>query len=96
MHRAAGRLAPLLPRARVFPGASWRDLRSPDRSIRLALSAALHSLPSDVSEALAARGSKMIETDLSSTEFRNRVRPADDIVRHGLRKFEVRAARQPQ
>lgn len=42
-----------------------------------------------VSEALAARGSKMIETDLSSTEFRNRVRPADDIVRHGLRKFEV-------
>ena len=31
----------------------------------------------------------MIETDLSSTEFRNRVRPADDIVRHGLRKFEV-------
>ena len=46
-----------------------------------------------VSEALAARGSKMIETDLSSTEFRNRVRPADDIVRHGLRKFEVGGAK---
>ena len=28
----------------------------------------------------------MIETQLSSTEVRNRVRPPDDIVRHGLRK----------
>jgi nicotinate (nicotinamide) nucleotide adenylyltransferase len=41
-----------------------------------------------VSEALKARGSKMIETELSSTEVRNRVRPPDDIVRHGLRKVE--------
>ena len=46
-----------------------------------------------VSEALAARGSKMIETDLSSTEFRKRVRPADDVVRHGLRKVEVGGAK---
>mmetsp|Transcript_38403 Transcript_38403/g.65891 ORF Transcript_38403/g.65891 Transcript_38403/m.65891 type:complete len:305 (+) Transcript_38403:55-969(+) len=48
---------------------------------------------SHVSEALAARGSKMIETDLSSTEFRKRVRPADDVVRHGLRKVEVGGAK---
>ena len=39
-----------------------------------------------VSEALKARGSTMIETQLSSTEVRKRVRPPDDIVRHGLRK----------
>jgi nicotinate (nicotinamide) nucleotide adenylyltransferase len=39
-----------------------------------------------VSAALKARGSTMIETQLSSTEVRNRVRPPDDIVRHGLRK----------
>eukprot|EP00966_Prymnesium_polylepis_P102511 2374766-Prymnesium_polylepis.1 len=30
----------------------------------------------------------MIETALSSTEVRNRVRPPDDVVRHGLRKVE--------
>lgn len=42
-----------------------------------------------VSEALKARGSKMIETELSSTEVRNRVRPADDVVRFGLRKNEM-------
>jgi len=41
-----------------------------------------------VSEALKARGSTMIETALSSTEVRNRVRPPDDVVRHGLRKVE--------
>lgn len=46
-----------------------------------------------VSEALKARGSRMIETMLSSTEVRNRVRPADDIVRHGLRKVEPGGAR---
>ena len=39
-----------------------------------------------VSEALKARGSTMIETQLSSTEVRKRVRPPDDIVRHGLRR----------
>jgi len=41
-----------------------------------------------VSSALAARGAHMIETDLSSTEFRKRVRPPDDVVRFGLRKGE--------
>uniref|UniRef100_A0A7S0L8U3 Nicotinamide-nucleotide adenylyltransferase n=1 Tax=Coccolithus braarudii TaxID=221442 RepID=A0A7S0L8U3_9EUKA len=46
-----------------------------------------------VSEALKARGSKMIETDLSSTEVRNRVRPADDVVRFGLRKNEMGGTR---
>lgn len=46
-----------------------------------------------VSEALKARGSTMIETALSSTEVRNRVRPPDDVVRHGLRKVEQGGAK---
>jgi len=39
-----------------------------------------------IAPALEARGSRLTETLLSSTEVRNRMRGADDIVRYGLRK----------
>lgn len=39
-----------------------------------------------ISLALDRRGSRLTETLLSSSEVRNRIRPADDIVRFGLRK----------
>jgi len=41
-----------------------------------------------VADALKARGSTMIETELSSTEVRKRVTPPDDEVRFGLRNAE--------
>ena len=39
-----------------------------------------------IATALEARGSRLTETMLSSSEVRQRMRGADDIVRHGLRK----------
>jgi len=39
-----------------------------------------------IGHALNARGSKLVETFLSSSEVRNRLRGADDVVRYGLRK----------
>ena len=47
-----------------------------------------------IAPALEARGSRLTETLLSSSEVRHRMRGADDIVRRGLRKGEKSGAEE--